>query len=228
MTRDQVVTVATYAFFIASLFGRQDIYYADKSKISFLATSRTQTEYYVPVFSILQFLMYMGLLKLGEQLINPFGDDDEDFELNWIIDRHIKVSFLGVDILNCGSPPLMKDNYFYDTDIQLPYTEAALAHKVRTYKGSVAHAKIPFSKQNLVLPEFESEESDEDNGTPVPSLVGLMSETGSCLSLNSAGDTERKEFQRRRPTMETLESGVGADGGDGSGLYYQDAQGSQG
>jgi bestrophin, other len=29
--------------------------------------------------------------QVAEQLINPFGDDDEDFELNWLIDRHVKV-----------------------------------------------------------------------------------------------------------------------------------------
>nr|CAD7413886.1 unnamed protein product [Timema poppensis] len=29
---------------------------------------------------------------VAEQLINPFGDDDEDFELNWLIDRHTKYS----------------------------------------------------------------------------------------------------------------------------------------
>jgi bestrophin, other len=31
-------------------------------------------------------------VQVAEQLINPFGDDDEDFELNWLIDRHTKVN----------------------------------------------------------------------------------------------------------------------------------------
>ena len=47
---------------------------------------------YIPIFTALQFFFYMGLLKVAEQLINPFGDDDEDFEVNWLIDRHMKVS----------------------------------------------------------------------------------------------------------------------------------------
>jgi hypothetical protein len=34
------------------------------------------------------------LLQVAEQLINPFGEDDDDFDINWLIDRHSAVSML--------------------------------------------------------------------------------------------------------------------------------------
>lgn len=40
----------------------------------------------------IQFVFYMGWLKVGEGLLNPWGEDPDDFETNMLIDRNLAVS----------------------------------------------------------------------------------------------------------------------------------------
>ena len=54
----------------------------------------------VPFFTILEFVAYMGWIKVAETLLNPFGDDDEDFEINYLIDRNLQVILLIKRICN--------------------------------------------------------------------------------------------------------------------------------
>ncbi len=108
-----MVTLATYVFFIFTVIGRQKVDNIVDTK-GFMRSGRMpmDIDLYIPIFTVLQFFFYMGLLKVrkcsdasaylprtsqricshqvAEQLINPFGDDDEDFELNWLVDRHMK------------------------------------------------------------------------------------------------------------------------------------------
>ena len=53
----------------------------------------------------LKFLFYFGWLKVAESLYNPFGDDDEDFDMNELVDRHIKVGYQLVD--GSEEPPVL-------------------------------------------------------------------------------------------------------------------------
>ena len=159
MVYTQVVTLATYVFFIFTIIGRQKLN-PDAVERARMPSGRIplDIDLYIPIFTVLQFFFFMGLLKVAEQLINPFGDDDEDFELNWLIDRHMKVinlnpstvvrwfnqaSFLGCDILMNPDriPPLVKDYYWDKQDCPIPYTEAAMQFKKKTYRGSADDMK---------------------------------------------------------------------------------------
>ncbi|XP_062339499.1 bestrophin-3-like [Osmerus eperlanus] len=125
----QVVTLAVYTFFCACIIGRQ-----------FLDPSRGypghDLDLYVPIFTLLQFFFYSGWLKVAEQLINPFGEDDDDFEANWCIDRNLQVSMLAVDEMHMSIPRMTKDIYWNDSDARPPYTLAAAEYCIPSFLGS--------------------------------------------------------------------------------------------
>lgn len=88
----KVVTLAVYSFFFTTVMGRQ---WLDKPNLQQRTESNPENynyiDLYFPVFTTLQFFFYMGWLKVAESLINPFGEDDDDFEVNWIVDRNVQV-----------------------------------------------------------------------------------------------------------------------------------------
>jgi len=191
MVYTQVVTLATYLFFIFTIVGRQKIdgYNQDRRMPS--NRIALDIDLYIPIFTVLQFFFYMGLLKVAEQLINPFGDDDEDFELNWLIDRHVKASFLGCDVLMNPEriPPLVKDFYWDKQDCPIPYTEASMHFKKKTYRGSADDMKVPEEKSHMVLPEIQEESEEEEKKLSLTSLLLDSTE----IFTNIGGPTRGKD-----------------------------------
>ncbi|GMR34150.1 hypothetical protein PMAYCL1PPCAC_04345 [Pristionchus mayeri] len=114
----QVVTIAVYSFFTASLFGRQ--YLITDATVG----THNVVDSYVPFYTVVQFCFYVGWLKVAESMICPFGEDDDDFELNWIIDRNVQVSYLLADTLHLKHPRLTRDIFWNTVEPDLPYTAA--------------------------------------------------------------------------------------------------------
>ncbi|XP_027535488.1 bestrophin-3 isoform X2 [Neopelma chrysocephalum] len=74
--------------------------------------------------------------QVAEQLINPFGEDDDDFETNWCIDRNLQVSLLAVDEMHMNLPRMEKDIYWNDSSARPPYTKAAADYCIPSFLGS--------------------------------------------------------------------------------------------
>uniref|UniRef100_A0A4W3JXN1 Bestrophin homolog n=1 Tax=Callorhinchus milii TaxID=7868 RepID=A0A4W3JXN1_CALMI len=130
----QVVTLAVYTFFFACLIGRQ---FLDPTQ----GYPEHELDLYVPVFTLLQFFFYAGWLKVAEQLINPFGEDDDDFEINWCIDRNLQVSLMAVDEMYMNLPKVQKDIYWNDSDLRPPYTAAAADYCIPSFLGSAHYIR---------------------------------------------------------------------------------------
>ena len=154
----QVVTLAVYTFFLSSLMGRQ---FLDTSK----GFEGHEVDLYVPVFTFLQFFFYMGWLKVAEVLINPFGEDDDDFEMNWLIDRNLQVAYLIVDEMHAEHPELVKDQ-FWDEGVpdELPYTLAAEEFRqADPWQGSTAEVEVPEDQSEFVYLDTIDEDPDDEN-----------------------------------------------------------------
>ncbi|XP_066580081.1 bestrophin-3 [Amia ocellicauda] len=157
----QVVTLAVYTFFCGCLIGRQ---FLDPAQ----GYPGHDLDLYVPVFTLLQFFFYSGWLKVAEQLINPFGEDDDDFEANWCIDRNLQVSLMAVDEMHMNIPHMTKDIYWNDSDVRPPYTIAAADYCIPSFLGSTTDmglSEIELLRYEDFVPEelkFRRRESVRD------------------------------------------------------------------
>ncbi|CAJ0952017.1 unnamed protein product, partial [Mesorhabditis belari] len=151
----QVVTIAVYTFFVAALFGSQFLFGIEE-------TSSLSVNYYCPLFTIFQFFFFVGWLKVAESMICPFGEDDDDFDVNWIIDRNIIVAYQIVDTLHKRVPILSRDAFWDEAEPTLPYTEGSVQFRSQPFVGSTTAMNIPERAAQWEAAETMPPISEED------------------------------------------------------------------
>uniref|UniRef100_A0A8C1CR33 Bestrophin homolog n=2 Tax=Cyprinus carpio TaxID=7962 RepID=A0A8C1CR33_CYPCA len=188
----QVVTVAVYSFFLACLIGRQ---FLDPAQ----GYPGHNLDFYLPVFTLLQFFFYVGWLKVAEQLINPFGEDDDDFETNWLVDRNLQVSLLSVDEMYDLVPLVERDKYWDESEPQPPYTAASAEHRKPSFMGSALDISVPKEEMEFQHNLEQIKEHEEANhSTP---FLGSLSRILGVQSPNfpRLTPTSQVSLLRRRP-----------------------------
>ena len=71
---------------VTKLFEESGIFYSKDEPWKFFTP-----DFYFPVFTLIEFFCYMGWLKVGKALLNHYGYDDQDFDVNFLIDRNLQV-----------------------------------------------------------------------------------------------------------------------------------------
>ncbi|CAB05028.1 Bestrophin homolog 26 [Caenorhabditis elegans] len=90
----QAVFLAVRCYFAVCVFTRQHLDRYDSKMHTWIT--------FFPVLTTFQYIFMMGWMKVAEILLNPMGEDEDDFELNFIIDNNLKN---GLDIVSglCGN-----------------------------------------------------------------------------------------------------------------------------
>ncbi|CAI4223888.1 unnamed protein product [Auanema sp. JU1783] len=156
----QLITLATYAYFTVCLVSRQFI-------ITSTAKNATEYDLYIPFMSMMELVFYMGWLKVAMGLLNPFGEDDEDFDCNFLLDRNMTVGLTSCDEAFDDIPDVQPDVFYNDT-VSLLYSKNSAAKNVKFYLGSAnAGAGKPFHllesiSHLLHIPVKEDDDSEKE------------------------------------------------------------------
>ena len=158
----QVVAIATYGYFFICLIGRQPK--LDQSSMS------KEITILFPIFTTFQMLFYLGWLKVGQFLMNPFGEDDDDFELNYVLDRNMAIAkMMATDIAD--QCPTVGDESAIDT---IPHTRASFKIQDVIPKSHLASFRLSDNEMQLIKPEDIEDENKQSAAKGQRQRLGML------------------------------------------------------
>ncbi len=158
------------------------------------------------MFTILQFLFYVGWLKVGEDLMFPFGVDDEDFEFNYILDRNLEIGYLIADDLHLQLPPIYVEQL--NDVIQLKHTNGSRNIVNHPPKRHVSTSQLSQWEMSI---EDEDDEQQHHHRIGITTISNVLQ---SCLQRRRtrAGTADDDDDDADTNGRSFTESGVKANG----------------
>ncbi|RCN38484.1 Bestrophin [Ancylostoma caninum] len=187
-----IVCLAVHTYFLVCVIARQYVEGSKYESDMHLENNSmlVQIDMVFPFMTSIQFVLYMGWLKVAEALLNPWGLDDDDFETNVLIDRNLAVEFsmeiskipkegrvllqMGLKIVDDGygkTPELRKDAFWDDEWVPLYSEESAWEKKYTQHEGSLSHIKLDRSvSQVRMVPLHEGAPSGSSSRRRMSSI----------------------------------------------------------
>uniref|UniRef100_A0A183CJS5 Bestrophin homolog n=1 Tax=Globodera pallida TaxID=36090 RepID=A0A183CJS5_GLOPA len=130
----QIVFLAVRLYFLICLISRQFIFRKE-------AKHHHEIDLFVPIGTMIQFIVYVGWMKVAEALLNPMGEDDDDLECNYVIDKNLITGLSLVDLATKRTPEQSRD-VFWDNDHIAPlYSMESAKRTVHPLIGSASKIK---------------------------------------------------------------------------------------
>uniref|UniRef100_A0A158R640 Bestrophin homolog n=1 Tax=Syphacia muris TaxID=451379 RepID=A0A158R640_9BILA len=96
-----------------------------------------QIDLILPLMTMLQFIFFVGWMKVAMALLNPFGEDDDDFECKFLLSKNLATSLMIVDKCS-GKAPEVKEDKFYESGVVEPLYPETNITEDRPLIGSAA------------------------------------------------------------------------------------------
>ncbi|KAJ1345480.1 hypothetical protein KIN20_000026 [Parelaphostrongylus tenuis] len=171
----QVVFLAVRSYFFLCLIARQSVLIDGESP-----KDNNPAYPLVPlVMTSLQFIFYVGWMKVAESLMNPLGEDDDDFECNFLIDRNLNIGLAIVDECYGDLPLQQKDVYWSTDNIEPLYASDVALKPINPQVGSASHYEPPeddvIMMPHIALDEYNDRSLDDSEGRLLPRGISVVS-----------------------------------------------------
>ena len=144
--------------------------------------------------------------QVAETLLNPFGDDDEDFDINYLIDRNLQVSYLIVDLADTDLE--MANDPFLEAGISVP---EELPYQTIPSSRNSSIRSIVKKKHSVSLVSIRNAMASAENGefsiTPTPEQsrkMELMRQNSAASIINSARLDDLVEVDNEQETVRSM------------------------
>ncbi|XGW27952.1 hypothetical protein V3C99_008056 [Haemonchus contortus] len=147
----QVIFLAVRFYFVICLFGRQ-----------FIVTGKNPSgiDLWLPITTMIQFIVYMGWMKVAEALLNPLGEDDDDLECNYVIDKNLITGYSMVEE-NLAKIPTQKKDDFWGIDKIAPlYSIESAERSVHPLVGSASKINLVKNRREIVMTPHKNKLSE--------------------------------------------------------------------